>query len=111
FTRFVGGVVGVSVRIEAIEGAPVVAIERQTELDALGQVRIRDELGQGTPLGHSARRRLKGGITTRCLSVIAPTWTGTKSLLWARVHLRFSLGKRQAPAYSVMLGAAPVTVS
>jgi hypothetical protein len=29
----------------------------------------------------------------------------------ARVHLRFSLGKRQAPAYSVMLGAAPVTVS
>ena len=29
----------------------------------------------------------KGGIITRCLSVIAPTWMGTKSSLWARASI------------------------
>src|ERR1700720_1464756 len=38
------GVVGVAARIESVERAPVVAIKRETQLDALRQVRVRDEM-------------------------------------------------------------------
>src|SRR5580700_3095858 len=44
FDRFVGRIVRVTAGVEAIEGAPVIAIERQAELDALRQVRVGDEL-------------------------------------------------------------------
>src|SRR3984957_1562732 len=44
FDRLVGRIIRVPAGIEAIEGAPVIAIERQAELDALRQVRVGDEL-------------------------------------------------------------------
>src|ERR1700735_1254170 len=44
FDLLVGRIVRVTAGIEAIEGAPVIAIERQAELDALRQVRVGDEL-------------------------------------------------------------------
>jgi hypothetical protein len=62
FTRFIGGVVGVPARIESIEGAPVVVIERQAKLDALRRVRIgnevaaeRDQAGDATGDGGLSR--------------------------------------------------------
>src|ERR1700729_915 len=44
FDRFVGRIVRVAAGVEAIEGAPVIAIERQAKLDALRQVWVGDEL-------------------------------------------------------------------
>src|SRR5262249_27529171 len=63
FARFIGGVVGVPARIEAIEGAPVVAIEQEAMLDALRQVRIGDEVAAegdqaGDATGDSGLRRV-----------------------------------------------------
>ena len=48
------GVVGVAARIESVERAPVVAIKRETQLYALRQVRVRDEM---------AAERDQAGIT------------------------------------------------
>src|SRR6202789_2100859 len=44
FDRLIGRIVGVAAGVEAIEGAPVIAIERQAKLDALRQVGVGDEL-------------------------------------------------------------------
>src|ERR1700689_425512 len=59
FDLLVGRIVRVTAGIEAIEGAPVIAIERQAELDALRQVRVGDELAAerdelATPLATAA---------------------------------------------------------
>src|SRR5260370_9930600 len=52
--QLIFGVVGVAARIESVERAPVVAIKRETQLYALRQVRVRDEM---------AAERDQAGIT------------------------------------------------